>query len=664
MLKGVLKMADNKLLSLTEIFNQKLFRVPDYQRGFSWQKPHLDDLWEDFSNIKEDKIHYTGLLTVEPVNNKQIRKIEKWQDDLWLIESGLSAYYIVDGQQRLTTLIILINQLLKQFNDDEGINFKQKDFWINKFLYQQYGETYKSYIFGYEKDDPSDEYFKTKILEQYSSTADKVPEQTLYTANLQFSKDFFDKKFRGKSKTELENLFKKVVNKLKFNFYEIDEELDVYVTFETMNNRGKPLSNLELLKNRLIYLTTLLDEDADTEGRLRKDINETWKTVYEYLGKNKDNPLDDDEFLRNHWIIYFKYDRKESASYAKFLLNKQFSAKRILENEIGVVDIKNYIDSLALSVKSWFFLYNPEYSSYEDETKEWLQKLNRLGMSAFPPVIVAAMIKCNEEDLLELLRTVEHFIFLVFRLTQRPSNTKNSHFYRLSNSFYFNKENTTIKKVIEDVLWMTQGEEGSGDNYEYRGWFDLEKFQAYIADQNEKAEGYYSWNGLRYFLYEYELYLQSIANGNQKISWIDFTKRKKEDTIEHIYPQNPKGKSWQTAFKGISKKERKKLLNNLGNLLLLAHSKNSSLQNKSFDHKHKHLNKKGDEVGYFNGSYSEIEVSSANGWTPKEIRERGMKMLNFLENRWDIDLQGWKVTKETLLQLKIEKQIVRRRRSR
>ena len=61
-------------------------------------------------------------------------------------------------------------------------------------MYKEYGEGYKSYIFGYEKDNPSDEYFKTKILEQKSSTADKVPEQTIYTANLKFAKKFFGKK--------------------------------------------------------------------------------------------------------------------------------------------------------------------------------------------------------------------------------------------------------------------------------------------------------------------------------------------------------------------------------------------------------------------------------------------------------------------------------------
>ncbi|CAM1346981.1 DUF262 domain-containing protein [Tenacibaculum insulae] len=649
-------MADNKLQSLTEIFNEKFFRIPDFQRGFSWETNQLEDFWEDLINLKEDKIHYTGLLTVESISKSSVKNIEKWQDDLWLFERDLSAYYLIDGQQRLTTSIILVNEILNLFKDDEGINFKEKSYWVNKFLYQAYGDNYKSYIFGYERDNPSDEYFKTKILEQKSSTADKVPEQTLYTFNLKIAKDFFQKKLEKLEKKEIGEIFKKITSKFKFNFYEIDEELDVYVTFETMNNRGKPLSNLELLKNRLIYLSTLLNDDIDIRTRLRKDINETWKTIYEFLGKNKDNPMDDDDFLRNHWIMYFKYDRKESASYAKFLLNKKFTAKNAIKGKVELTDIKEYIDSLSKSVKSWFYIFNAQYSSYNDETKEWLQKLNRLGMSAFPPLFMATMSKCKEEEFLPLLKSAERFIFLVFRMSQRPSNTKNSHFYRLSNMFYFGKDywgqgETDIFKVINDVDWLTQGESGKGEDYVYHGWFDLEKFQNYVKDQNEKGDGFYSWNGLRYFLFEYELYLQNKAKGNQKISWSDFNERKKEDTIEHIYPQTPKHTCWTSEFKKYSKKEKIKLLNSLGNLVLLGQSKNSEFQNKCFDFKKKHINKEGDEVGFFNGAYSEIQVSSYDKWTSAEIKDRGIKMFLFLEERWNIDFKSWEIDKEEIMLL-------------
>lgn len=107
----------------------------------------------------------------------------------------MSAYYVIDGQQRLTTLIILLHEILRTFSDDEGINYGQKSEWIDRFLYRSYNSIYKSFVFGYEKDNPSDEYFKTKILEQESATADKYPE-TLYTANLMFAKSILPKSLK------------------------------------------------------------------------------------------------------------------------------------------------------------------------------------------------------------------------------------------------------------------------------------------------------------------------------------------------------------------------------------------------------------------------------------------------------------------------------------
>ena len=349
-------MADNKLISISEIFNNRFFRVPDFQRGYSWEWAQLHDFWNDLINLKDEKIHYTGLLTVEQVNKKEVSDIEKWKDDSWLIDSGLTPYYVIDGQQRITTVCILINEILNLVGDSD-INYNDKNYWNSKFLYKEYKDIYKSYIFGYEKDDPSDEFFKTKILGQASSSSDKFPEQTLYTSNLEYSKNFFKEKLEPLDSVKIENIFKKVTNKLKFNFYEIDDELDVHVTFETMNNRGKKLSNLELLKNRLIYLTTLFD-DEDEKRRVRKDINETWKTIYEYLWKNKKIPLNDDDFLKNHWIMYFEYSRKESNIYAYYLLNSKFTTQNIHNKSLTVVDIKEYIDSLSESIKSWFHVLN------------------------------------------------------------------------------------------------------------------------------------------------------------------------------------------------------------------------------------------------------------------------------------------------------------------
>ncbi len=636
-------MSDSKLQSLSEIFNNRIFRIPDFQRGYSWEERQLDDFWEDLQNLHPNKIHYIGLLTVEPINNSDIQNVEKWKDDLWLLKKGMTAYYVIDGQQRLTTLIILLHEILRTFSEYEGINFGSKSEWTERFLYRSFNQIYKSFVFGYEKDNPSDEFFKTRILEQESSAADKYPE-TLYTANLMFAKEYFAKKLKNLSRERKEEIFDKAVNKLKFNYYEIDDSLDIYVTFETMNNRGKDLSHLELLKNRLIYLSTLLHESDDTKSRLRKDINETWKTVYEYLGKNKENPLDDDVFLFNHWIMYYTYDRSQSDVYADFLLKRKFTAKNVLNGLLTINDIKDYIDSLAKCVKKWYYIYNIEQSDYSERIKEQIQKLDRVGMGAFPPMIMAVFTKESREDLIwDFLDACERFNFLVFAISHRSSNTQNSNIYRMTREYYMG--DTDIVTITANIDFLTDGED---ENY-YRGWFDLERFRNHIKElflKNDK-DGFYSWNGLRYFLYEYELFLQN--NANTKVRWEDFSKRSKEDTIEHIFPQSATSEYWKEHFGHLKPSEKRLYLNSLGNLLLLSRSKNSKLQNFDFERKKCLKNKDGKDIGYYNGSYSEIEVSKQTEWTPEQIKERGLLMLQFMEDRWKFRFSDWDINKEDIL---------------
>ena len=135
-----------------------------------------------------------------------------------------------------------------------------------------------------------------------------------------------------------------------------------------MNNRGKQLSKLELLKNRLIYLSTLLPDEEDDKRQLRRDINEAWKNIYKYLGKNKENLLDDDKFLENHWTMYFTYSRQDAKAFSKFLLNEYFTVDSILNksttNKVGFDQIKEYIQSISECVEVWFYIFNPVESPY------------------------------------------------------------------------------------------------------------------------------------------------------------------------------------------------------------------------------------------------------------------------------------------------------------
>lgn len=583
-----------ELQSLNNIFNNIIFRIPDYQRGYSWDSKQLEDLWRDINILEDDKIHYTGTISV------------KSQEDI---------HYIIDGQQRITTLIILLQVITtsKQMVGREWINGKELSDYIKFFLYRKTGSQGEitKMVFGYQKDNPSHIYFKTNILE-LPNTDDSTPENTLYTKKLSYAKSFFTEKISDLSFDNIEIIVKKITEKLKFNYYQIEDELNEFVAFETMNNRGKPLSTLELLKNRLIYLSTLLSNDKAEKEYLRECINNAWKTVYEYLGKNLESPIEDDDFLKDHWISSsnFKYDRSVSKVYESYLLNKYFTINSIIGNDpnqtIRYSKIYEYVSDIQQSVKHYYFIHNPTDTNcvYNDNIQKWLSKLNRLGFATFKPLVTVIFVKkINEQKILKILKLIERYLFVSNSICHKPQSYKNSHFFNLAKKIHSNPENIDLI-LLDDKIFQSS-------------FKDL--LYNFIDKISEKDEFFYKWKGLKYFLYEYELYLKEKHTGERKVEWENIN----YDSIEHIYPITADGNYWEEEITNSN------LVNDLGNLLLLSQSVNSAISNNGFSIK---------KERYSIDSYSAIEISKSINWTSKEIKERRELLFQFMEERWKINI--------------------------
>lgn len=612
-------LASNDLKSLDNIFDGKFLRIPDYQRGYAWQSEQLEDFWEDIKNLEDNHTHYTGVLTLEKVT--QNKKDESWKKDVGAYESEY-AYYIVDGQQRITTGIILISSILEKIKHQKWFAGEEVSSLNKKYISKENQFGVHLYFFGYTTDNPSYEFLKTRIFNDKSSA--NKDEETLYTANLEKAKKYFSEKIENLNIDEMEIIFKRLTQNFKFNVYEISDDLDVFVSFETMNNRGKKLSNLELLKNRLIYLSTKYQDKDET---LRDDINNCWKTIYEYLGKNKDYLLDDDTFLKNHWVMYHDYSRKKGNDYVVDLLKDRYTVKNIINNKITILEIREYVLSLQNSVKHWYFLHNPEKAKYSSNIKLLLDKLFRLNYGAFTPLLMAIFSRddnYDENEVINLLKIMEKYLFLIFKISQRRINTGDSDFYINARKYFLGL--ITINDIIgiQDV----DKDKCSGINWWIANYFDLNQFKLYLTDKFEKREGFYSWNGLNYFLFEYELSLKG-KNFENKIIWSEYLNRKIDFiSIEHVLPQNSLKECWQNSFKGYSEKDLKYICNSLGNLVPLSTPKNSKLQNNCFEQKK--------EDGYKNGSYAEQEINEEDYWTIKEIEIRGLKLLKFLSDNWEI----------------------------
>lgn len=454
-------MAIGGLTSLIEVFNNRIFRIPDYQRGYAWGRHELEEFWDDLNslNLGGMDYHYTGLLTLEEVTREEVKSLEHWKNDLWIFDRGFHACYLVDGQQRLVTLLILIRVILDRFTDKAEIKFYRKDDLIKRFFYEDVGP-YQSDIFGYEKNSSSYSYFKHHIVGWKDHLFSKDAPTDLYTENLKAARSFFRAKTDNFTQEKLEVILGKMIHSLKFHIYDIDDKLEVFLRFETINNRGKELTTLELLKNRLIYLTSLLSDEENSKKELRHRINEVWKTIYELMGKKKDPSLDEEEFLFNHWIMYFRTsNKKNSESYVRFLLNRYFLTKNISEEggfvKIGYNQIRNYIESLLLGVQSWFDMHYPILSDFGKEKKDALVRMVRIGYGFYKPLILAAMVKeADEKQLAGLLRVIYRFELTMTRNRIRKSKVLEARFFMMANSFY--RQNggldfDTMKKYIEKM---------------------------------------------------------------------------------------------------------------------------------------------------------------------------------------------------------------------
>jgi len=685
----------NELESLKSIFKDRIFKIPDYQRGYAWTTKQLKDFWEDVVNLPADRFHYTGLLSLKKVDKSVWNA---WNEERWLIEDrGFKPFHIVDGQQRLTTFVIFIqavSELLQNLPENEGKT--EDEIYLGSFSLKNIKEEYlviqkppqfiiRTYKFSYETDNPSFRFLRHRILNEPDSG---TLQETFYTLNLDNAKHFFrenlDNYFEEYGLAEIEILFKKATQNLMFNLYEISDDFDVFVAFETMNNRGKKLSNLELLKNRLIYLTTLYDEHElkdDDRQALREKINDSWKEVYYQLGRNKQNPLNDDDFLVAHWIMYFQYTRQKGDDYIRFLLDEKFTPqniyakteikldsiqefeeiredegepeeieetaiieqKPVMRSKLSPKEIEDYVNNLKSAAIHWYNTHNP--INNPDLTSDeclWIDRLNRIGIMYFRPLVTVSFISPNVDssERIKLFRHIERFVFISFRMGRAFANYGNSEFYRAARQLRSGE--ITVDEIGINIKWRMNDSFYRNENDE-TFYFDYSYFQKYIQKKFQNGSGgFYSWNGLRYFLYEYEME-KVRRRGSQKIDWKLFIKGEKDKvSIEHIYPQTPNLKCWKESFNGIKKKNLELLTGSLGNLLPLSQSINSSLQNDCFiDKKNPKFNDKKEKTrqGYSDGSHSEIEVAKYENWGSEAILERGLTMLQFMEKRWNLKFQ-------------------------
>lgn len=595
------------LQTIQKIFQDQLFSVPDYQRGYAWEERHWQDLWDDIDLLEKGQEHYTGTLVIHSATDVP------FSDDNG---DEFTQYDIVDGQQRLTTLSILMIEMIRQFEILGGKNAAA--------LRSRYIATAKNGVpmpkLRLNRD--TNDYYRKCIIavEGDISVVPKIfSERRLYGAQ-----QFFRERFESK-KRELGNGFAewldetraKVVSQMKLTVYLVPKESDVGVIFEVMNNRGKPLTEMEKVKNYLLFVCAKLNECGGHE--LAKETNSAWKYIYETLMENDVFDLEDN-LLRFNWIVTQNYKPSEWKGCNS--IKETFSLKTYKGNYETLRDnIRAYVDFLRKSCKAYCDIIAPDRDKAFDSfgnTKErkniveYSQKLVRLNTTAsFVPLLIALRLNhCEAKEYLEILKLCEIYAFRVFAMMEKRTNAGQSAMYRGAYR-YFHRE-WDCDNISAEIKWFLTH------------FCNTEVYEDAVDDISD----WYNWKGIKYLLFEYETHL--AAGANVHLDWKTFQKKDKKDTIEHILPQTPDKQYWIDRW---TEEDIEEVTHDLGNLVVTLD--NSSYGNNGFD-------KKKGSVGtgkcYANSSmFSEKELCIYDEWTRKEFEIRRNKIGVWMKSRWFID---------------------------
>ena len=614
------------VVSLPELFHQRVFNVPDYQRGYSWEHRQVMQFLEDLELLGPGRYHYTGTVVLHEPNSGTGR-MDMDEDGNTYVPAN-----IVDGQQRLTTIVLLLDGIRRALASlSREAKVLANGIKKNHVAAQDMGG---QPLFKLSLNNDTDHFFKSDVLAEKPGVEgpQNTSQRRLAEAKKQIGAYLAENTGTAGDKREewLKTLYKKVATQLSFTLYEVGEEAEVGVIFEVMNDRGKPLTDLEKVKNYLLHASTALD----VSNELSKSVNDAWAAILRQLmAANLTLSADEDRLLRAHWLTHYNPVAQQWQG-SKSVKDK-FGLREYKGRHPALLDeLQRYTQGLRATCPSFCDAFQPlmpnAFGSFKEDPQtrfqviEWSEKLRRIGVLApFLPLLIAMRERWPDDPTkyLQIVRLCEAFAFRVYPARGSRSDAGQFTLFRLGYDLAHGSEDFdgAILRLKRELAYRC----GDGE------------FNTLMSAEHQQVGDAYDWRGLRYFLYEYEIALASEQDASPIVTWDELRKRDLRDTIEHILPQSIEERPyWQERFRG---REHQRHLHDLGNLTLTKH--NSQYGNKPFP------DKKGavDAPGHCYAQsplYVERQLAQWEDWDVGAIEDRKAKLLDWAKNRWAVDLSG------------------------
>jgi len=551
-----------------------VFRIPRFQRDYSWKEDNWEDLWSDIIDLMNDPevdAHYMGYLVLQPKSDHSMD--------------------IIDGQQRMTTLALLVLAGMRKIRElsQAGIDAQNNDTRLDELRRTYIGQLDTVSLTVNSKltlNRNNDNYYQTYLatLRDMPSRGFKASEHLMRKASEWFQRKLSDY-VNSTDRPEAEHgmviaeLIDKVSRGLFFTVITVDDELNAYKVFETLNARGVKLAAPDLLKN---YLFSVISRDlgeAVHDDELDK-VERRWSNILERLQSENIT-----SYLRTYWGANHAFVRQSELF--KVIKRNISSREEAYELVLGLED----------GVETYLSLTQPDQSGWTGEDKENAKLLKMFSVRQ-PFALLMAMQENIPDGFFKVLAGI---VSITFR-------------YNVISNLQAAEQERTYSRV---AIGISKGNLTSA--YQVLGelrsiYPNDEIFRANFATKVFDTSNNRNKQIVRYILAKID-----AQNTGSSFSWPS-----QEITVEHILPESP-AENWPE----FSDVEVTSEVYRIGNMILLENKLNRDAGNKPYSLKTK--------------IYAKSHLGSAkhlcekyNVWNVRAINERQSSLARLATGIWRV----------------------------
>ncbi len=590
MIENVANMPIEKLLGKDNSNQELFYKIPPYQREYAWGKNQWENIFNDID--ENDEGYFLGSIIC--------------------IQNNDGTLDVVDGQQRLTTLSILLNSILNFINlydenypEDKILDMgKNEDYatsWslLRKLLFIKSIKSKLTLSIQNNNDEDYNYLLSKNNLQQNINKPLNYGNRRVSKAYEYFNSRLIDKDENDNPMFTIERIFsflQKVLSSAIVKM-EVKDSNSAFILFESINNRGIPLTPIDLIKNSLI------GEMEKVENKKPEDTNNEWQSIIQ----NIEGYNDQVRFLR-HYYHAFQCSKNAKVKINPFTKATKSNIITIYSKHIKK-DVRFIFDELISKANIYTIFIHPEKIDSTINVFKYQDKfidLLRLGVAPSYSLLLYLFSEHQSYNFENILNFLENW-FIRRHLTDYPATNKLDQIFLDLINKLCQEKTQDIEKTIVDFLTDAKRFKTDDDFLEILT-------TSPIYDNNTGAT--------RCLLTKLE---RSKRTKENKVDFWVMTGSKKPTlvwSIEHIYPQNPALNSdWNTSF---TKDDKNIYLHRLGNLTLTCY--NSTLSNKSYKEKISIEDKNHKDIGLKSGNV-EINIYLKNKtndkWTKNDIESRG-----------------------------------------